>query len=1353
MNKKSGKEHPEALNIDQLEFTDIFDLAELQRLQDLFAETQGVASLITRPDGTPITAPSNFTRLCKNIIRETEKGCANCIKSDAIIGHLNPTGPTIQACHSGGLWDASASIVVDNKHIANWLIGQVRSKELDMAQIISYADEIGANKEEFKEALSEVPQMPVETFKKVANLLFTFANELSEKAYNNLRLKQLIYQQKKATEEIEKNKEFLSTTLHSIGDGVITTDINGYVLNMNPVAEHLCGWKLKEASGRLLNEIFTIVNSRTKEPVADPVQKAIKSGQIIGLANDTLLISKNGQEYQIADSAAPIKDKEGNIEGVVLVFSDVTEKYKAEQTIRQSEKQFRSLFENMKEGAALHSLTYDKNGNPYDYIIIDTNQSFEKQLGIKRNLVIDKTSREAYGVSTPPFFDIYKKVALTGVSSSFEDYYAPLKKHFSISVYQTFNGGFATIFEDITQKKIAERQLKNSEQQWRRAIADSPFPIMIHDENDQIIQLSEGWTKFSGYTIEDIPTLADWTEKAYGERTGLKKDYIDRLFSIGETVKNGEWAIITKDGTKRIWDFQTTPLGTTSDGLRILHSQAVDITDHKNAEDILKVNLTKYQVLFDSFPVGVTVSDSDGKIIETNSIARELLGISNEEQKKRKISGKEWQIITEDGSPMPADAFPSVRALKEGKTITDVTLGIIKSRHKISWLNVSATPIPLEGYGVIISYNDITEKKRYEENLRQEQYINKTLIDSLPGIFYVYSYPEMQLIKWNKNHETIFGYNAEELRNMNIEKWHRPEAKELVYNAMQRVIDKGFETIETPLYTKDGKAIPFILSGVKLELGGKNHIMGVGFDIVERKKNEETLRETNDYLENLINYANAPIIVWDPQFRITRFNQAFEHLTGLSEAEVKGSSLEILFPRDMIEKSMALIRKTVTGERWEAVEIQIQQKNKSIRTILWNSATIFAHDGVTPIATVAQGQDITYRKNSEIEIKQKNEELQKMNIEKDKFFSIIAHDLRSPFNGFLGLTRQMSEGLSSMNIQQLHEIVDRLRSSATNLFSLLENLLQWSRLQQGLIPFNPVKVPLITIVKESIEVLLEPSKSKGLEIRIQIPDDYKIIADSNMIQTVIRNLVSNAIKFTPKGGNIEITALQSENNESIISVSDNGIGMSHEILDNLFSIGKKINRKGTEGEPSTGLGLIICKDFIKKHGGHIQVNSLPGKGSTFTISLPFSEVSEHKTSASASNTINSLTTNSLKLTVLIVEDDEISEKLLTSFIHKISQRIFYAKTGTEAVEICRNNPEIELILMDIRMTDMNGYEATKEIRQFNNRIVIIAQSAYALAQDKEIALQNGCNDYIAKPIEKDKLLAMIEKHMNKKIID
>lgn len=102
----------------------------------------------------------------QNIIRETEKGCANCIKSDAIIGHLNPTGPTIQACHSGGLWDASASIVVDNKHIANWLIGQVRSKELDMAQIISYADEIGANKEEFKEALSEVPQMPVETFKK-----------------------------------------------------------------------------------------------------------------------------------------------------------------------------------------------------------------------------------------------------------------------------------------------------------------------------------------------------------------------------------------------------------------------------------------------------------------------------------------------------------------------------------------------------------------------------------------------------------------------------------------------------------------------------------------------------------------------------------------------------------------------------------------------------------------------------------------------------------------------------------------------------------------------------------------------------------------------------------------------------------------------------------------------------------------------------------------------------------------------------------------------------------------------------------------------------------------------------------
>ena len=172
--------------ISGFKFADIFDIKELQRIQDLFSDATGVASLITHPDGTPITEPSNFTRLCNNIIRKTEKGCRNCYKSDAIIGGFNTAGAVVQPCLSGGLWDAGASITVGGKHIANWLIGQVRSGDLNEPRWLKYADEIGADRTDFMLALAEVPAMPIERFMKLADMLFVFANQLSEKAYQNI---------------------------------------------------------------------------------------------------------------------------------------------------------------------------------------------------------------------------------------------------------------------------------------------------------------------------------------------------------------------------------------------------------------------------------------------------------------------------------------------------------------------------------------------------------------------------------------------------------------------------------------------------------------------------------------------------------------------------------------------------------------------------------------------------------------------------------------------------------------------------------------------------------------------------------------------------------------------------------------------------------------------------------------------------------------------------------------------------------------------------------------------------------------------------------------------------------------
>jgi signal transduction histidine kinase len=240
----------------------------------------------------------------------------------------------------------------------------------------------------------------------------------------------------------------------------------------------------------------------------------------------------------------------------------------------------------------------------------------------------------------------------------------------------------------------------------------------------------------------------------------------------------------------------------------------------------------------------------------------------------------------------------------------------------------------------------------------------------------------------------------------------------------------------------------------------------------------------------------------------------------------------------------------------------------------------------------------------EVKLKTQFAELQKVNSEKDKFFSIIAHDLRSPFNGFLGLTQLMAEQLPTMTMEDIHLIAVSMQNSATNLFRLLENLLEWSRMEQGMIPFKPEEIQLRESADKSIAIVLENAHAKDIEIEISIASGIVVYADSNILQTVIRNIVSNAVKFTPKGGKIKVSAVTNGENRVQVSITDSGIGMKPDMLANLFKLDVPTGRPGTEGEASTGLGLILCKEFVEKHGGKLWAESEVGKGSTFSFTVP-----------------------------------------------------------------------------------------------------------------------------------------------------
>jgi PAS domain S-box-containing protein len=427
------------------------------------------------------------------------------------------------------------------------------------------------------------------------------------------------------------------TTLLSIGDSVICTDKQGQITQMNAVAEELTEWKLSEAKGLKLDNIFTIISEESRERVESPFARVMSSHTIISLANHTLLISKSGKEIPIADSGAPIINEEGEITGVVLVFRDQTEEREYQNRLIQSEAMYRErefwLTESQKAGRIgsydfdieadhwsssgvldeIFGITMD---NPrtlvswnaiihpdhqkemLDYFltqVIKNNQTFDKEYKIVRQ--IDGAERWVLGRG----------------ELIFDKDGAPVRM-------------YGTII-DITERKLFGQQLQESEERFRKAVLLAPIPIMVHDEEGMIINISEGWTHFSGYSQEEIPDIKTWTNKAYGARAIEVEKYVNGLFSSDITVFSGEYEVLTKTGDIRIWNFYETPLGKLSNGKKIMLSLAPDVTQRVKVKKELEESERAYRYLFENHSAVKFLSDPDnGQIVRANQAAADFYG-------------------------------------------------------------------------------------------------------------------------------------------------------------------------------------------------------------------------------------------------------------------------------------------------------------------------------------------------------------------------------------------------------------------------------------------------------------------------------------------------------------------------------------------------------------------------------------------------------------------------------------------------------------------------------------------------------------------------------------------------------
>ena len=363
----------------------------------------------------------------------------------------------------------------------------------------------------------------------------------------------------------------------------------------------------------------------------------------------------------------------------------------------------------------------------------------------------------------------------------------------------------------------------------------------------------------------------------------------------------------------------------------------------------------------------------------------------------------------------------------------------------------------------------------------------------------------------------------------------------------------------------------------------------------------EDIGRVKDHFEAIYKTSPDAILITDmEQGVIESVNEKFCEITGYSPEEVIGkSTMELRFwhNQELRNQYIQLVAERGSYFNFESTFLCKDERNL---VGLLSGSIIYLNEKPHLISIF---HDITERKERELEILLQNRQLQSLNAEKDKLFSIIAHDLKSPFSSFLGLTEIMADEIPNLPISEVIQLAARMRDSARNLYGLLENLLEWSLVKQGLIKYNPMQLSLLPEIQESLLSYVEASDKKKITVEIEVTGEQQVYADQNMLRSLIRNLLSNAIKFTPDNGTVCITAKSTPLDCCLISVKDSGIGMSISMQHHLFKMDANNSRKGTNGEMSCGLGLLLCKEFVDIHRGEIWTESEEGKGSIFYIKL------------------------------------------------------------------------------------------------------------------------------------------------------
>ena len=566
-----------------------------------------------------------------------------------------------------------------------------------------------------------------------------------------------------------------------------------------------------------------------------------------------------------------------------------------------------------------------------------------------------------------------------------------------------------------------------------------------------------------------------------------------------------------------------------------------------------------------------------------------------------------------------------------------------------------------------------------------------------------------------------------------------------------------------------GKIYEVIHTGMIFK--GQKALMKIFMDITARKQAEEKLKKVTAAVEN----SKVSVVITDKNGIIEYANPFFAQLTGYTPDEYIGENPRFLKSGFHTTAFYAEFWETIkSGKTWEGEFYNLKKDG----TYYWENAIVSSIQDDANVIThfVAIKTDITAAKQMIEDLKIAKEKAEENERLKSAFLANMSHEIRTPMNGILGFAGLLKEPKLTGDEQQ--EFIGIIEKSGARMLNIINDVIAISKVESGQMKtfISP------TNVNEQIEYIYNffkpEAEQKGIHFvfKNSLTDKEAIVkTDKEKLYAVLTNLVKNAIKFSDSG-TIEIgyklrdkaclvstpaeqgrTSLVSAPSELEFYVKDNGVGIPKDRMEAIFDRFVQADISDKRAFQGAGLGLSISKAYVEMLGGRIWVESEEGKGSGFYFTIPCNNEPEDENTVVEEFVVDSadikFNKENKEFKILIAEDDEISGMLISMAIKAFGKNVLKTSTGIETVEVCRNNPDLDVVLMDIKMPEMDGYEATRQIRQFNNDVIIIAQTAYALPGDREKALEAGCNDYIAKPFGQSSLTALMKKYLRQEKVE